>query len=78
MSDHPKLRGSSLIVQFMAMLEEVTPIKPVKGRSGYEVNSYEEGMGGQASMMGLNQSQVFTLLAIGLAYAMFLVLTGNA
>ncbi|MFH0972283.1 MAG: hypothetical protein V1835_07015 [Candidatus Micrarchaeota archaeon] len=78
MADNIKLRGSSLIVQFMALLEEVTPIKPVKGRSGIEVTSYEDGMGGRASMMGLNQQQVYTLLAIGLAYALILVVTGQA
>jgi hypothetical protein len=78
MSGAGRLRESSLIVQFMALLEEVTPIKPVKGRSGIEVTSYEDGMGGRASMMGLNQNQVFTLLAIGLIYALFLVLNGQA
>lgn len=78
MSEGIKLRDSSLIVQFMAMLEEVSPIKPVKGRSGIEVTSYEDGMGGRASMMGLSHRQVFTLLAIGLVYALFLVLTGQA
>jgi hypothetical protein len=78
MSGGGKLRGSSLIVQFMALLEEVTPIKPVKGRSGIEVTSYEDGMGGRASMMGLNQGQVYTLLGIGLAYALILVITGQA
>jgi hypothetical protein len=78
MSDHPKLRESSLIVQFMALLEEVTPIKPVKGRSGIEVSSYEDGMGGRGSMMGLSHRQVYTLLAIGLMYAAFLIVSGQA
>ncbi len=72
------LRGSSLIVQGMALLEEITPIKPVKGRSGIEVTAYEDGMGGRGSMMGLSQRQVFVLLAIGLSYALLLVLTGQA
>jgi hypothetical protein len=78
MSGAGKLRETSLIVQFMALLEEVTPIKPVKGRSGIEVTSYEDGMGGRASMLGLNQGQIYMLLAIGLVYALFLVVTGNA
>jgi hypothetical protein len=72
--DHPKLRGNSLIVQGMALLEEVTPIKPVKGE---EPDSYENGMGGRASLLGLKHRQVYTLLAIGLTYALFLVLAGQ-
>ncbi|HLC48658.1 MAG TPA: hypothetical protein VJI13_06300 [Candidatus Norongarragalinales archaeon] len=75
MSGETKLRGNSLIVQGMALLEEVTPIRPVKDE---EPDSYENGMGGRASLLGLKHRQVYTLLAIGLIYALFLVLTGEA
>ncbi|MEK6843460.1 MAG: hypothetical protein AABY04_03140 [Candidatus Micrarchaeota archaeon] len=68
-----KLIGSSLIVQFMAMLEELTPIKPVKGRSGYDLAPHEDAMGGRATMLGLGHRQVYTLLAAGLVYALLTI-----
>jgi hypothetical protein len=57
----------SIIVQFMTLVEDFTPIKPITGKG----NSFEDGMF-LCGMFGLNQEQVLMLASIGLAYALLI------
>lgn len=62
------VKESSAIVQAMALLEDVSPIKPVTGRG----NTFEDAMY-FAGLFGLRQEQVFLLVGLGLLYAVFVV-----
>ena len=62
------IRESSPIVQFMTLVEDYTPIKPVAGKG----NTFEDSMF-YAGLFGLKQSQVFLLVALGLLYALLVV-----
>ncbi|MBU1198033.1 hypothetical protein KJ765_06015 [Candidatus Micrarchaeota archaeon] len=63
------VRDSSWIVQFMSLLEDFTPIKPVRG----DLNSFEDAMF-RVGVFGLSQRQTFLLITIGLVYALFVIL----
>jgi hypothetical protein len=62
----PKMTKPSLIVSFMTLLEDFTPIKPVRDPN---LNSFEDGMF-RAGLFGLSQRHIFALLIVGLAYAL--------
>ncbi|MCX6767312.1 MAG: hypothetical protein NTY90_01085 [Candidatus Micrarchaeota archaeon] len=62
------IRESSPIVQFMTLVEDYTPIKPVTGKG----NTFEDSMF-YAGLFGLKQGQVFLLVALGLLYALLVV-----
>ncbi|MFH1199543.1 MAG: hypothetical protein V1708_00590 [Candidatus Micrarchaeota archaeon] len=61
-----KVRKPSLIVSFMTLLEDYTPIKAVRDPN---LNSFEDGMF-RVGLFGLNQRQIFILVTVGLAYAL--------
>lgn len=61
----PKLHESSLIVQFMSLVEDFTPIKPVRG----ELNSFEDSMF-RVGLFGFSQRQIYLMIAVGLVYAL--------
>lgn len=62
------VRESGAIVQFMTLVEEYTPIKPVVGRG----NTFEEAMF-YCGLFGLTQEQVLFLVGLGVAYALLVV-----
>jgi hypothetical protein len=61
----------TLIQQFMVFVEDLTPIKPVRGVSPDTMGNYLRGMvwGG---LFGLTQKQVAVLIGVGLLYALLL------
>jgi hypothetical protein len=61
-----KLKKPGLIVSLMTILEDYTPIKPVRDPN---LNSFEDGMF-RAGLFGLSQRQIFMLIVVGLAYAL--------
>ena len=62
------LKEPGIIVQFMTLVEDFTPIKPVAGKG----NSFEEAMF-YTGLFGLKQEHVLLLVAFGLAYALLVV-----
>jgi len=62
------VKSSSPIVQFMTLVEDYTPIKPVAGKA----NTFEDSMF-YAGLFGLKQEHVFLLVALGLLYALMAV-----
>jgi hypothetical protein len=66
------VRETSLVVQLMAMLEEASPIKPVKGDYHRLLgkNSFEDAMF-EMSLLGLSQKQVFGIVFVLLLMAIF-------
>ncbi len=65
------VRDSSLPVQFMTLVEDFTPIKPVRG----ELNSFEDGMF-RVGLFGLSQRQIFLLITVGLMFALLQITVG--
>jgi hypothetical protein len=61
-------KEASPIVQFMTLVEDFTPIKPIEGKG----NTFEDGMF-FAGLFGLKQNYVFALVIIGLVYALLVM-----
>jgi hypothetical protein len=61
------VKEPELIVQFMTLVEDFTPIKPVTGKG----NTFEEGMF-LVGMFGVKHEHVLMLAAIGLVYVLMI------
>ena len=61
------VKESSAIVQFMTLVEDFTPFKPIYGKG----NTFEEGMF-LVGMFGVKHEHVLLLVALGLGYALLI------
>ena len=78
------LNDSSLIVQFMTLVEDFTPIKPLSGLPNGPTKGRNDGgivdVKGNAMSIGgifhLNHNQVMLLVGLGVIYAIVKMITG--
>ena len=68
---HEHVRLGSPILQFASLVEDFTPIKPVRG----DLNSFEDGMF-RVGLFGFTQRQVFFIISIGLVYTLVKIWVG--